>query len=69
MRVVQALHWLQDVLHEEEERVRVSKGLRRIFDDPEHGAAIRSDLQDGLSALPLWMQEFIRPLVLTDLAP
>jgi hypothetical protein len=64
MRVVHALHWLQDVLRDEEERARVAKLLRRLFADPEHGAAMQKDLRDGLSALPIWMQEFVRPLIM-----
>lgn len=63
MRVVQALHWLQDVLSHEDERTRVADVLRRLFADPKHGGAIRDDLRDGLSALPIWMQEFLRPLI------
>jgi len=63
MRVVQALHWLQDVLGQDEERRRIAAALRRLFDDPKQGAAIRSDLVDGLSSLPIWMQEFLRDLI------
>jgi hypothetical protein len=63
MRVVQALHWMQDVLRNPDERTRVASLLRRLFVDPERGKAIRDDLKDGLSALPIWMQEFLRDLV------
>lgn len=63
MRVVQALHWLQDVLSHEDERTRVAGVLLRLFSDPKHGGAIRDDLREGLSALPIWMQEFLRPLI------
>ena len=63
MRVVQALHWMQDVLAQEDERARVSTTLRRLFADPDHGCAIRDDLRAGLSALPIWMQEFLRGLL------
>jgi len=63
MRVVQALHWLQDVLKNDDERVRVSTQLRRLFSDPKHGEEIRVDLRNGLSALPIWMQEFLRDLI------
>jgi hypothetical protein len=66
MRVVQALHWLQDVLTHEDERTRVADTLRRLFADPKHGRAIRDDLRDGLSALPIWMQEFLRPLLVVE---
>lgn len=69
MRVVQALHWLQDVLQKEDERARIAKALRRLFANPKHGAAIRDDLREGLSALPIWMQEFVRPLVFVEQAP
>ena len=69
MRVVQALHWLQNVLANEEERARVTAVLRRGLADPAHGPAIREDLRDGLSALPIWMQKFVRPLVLDKAEP
>lgn len=66
MRVVQALHWLHDVLGNEEERARVASVLDRILADPKHGPAIRDDLRKGFSALPIWMQEYLRPLVFAD---
>lgn len=69
MRVVQALHWLQDVLTNEEERARVTAVLHRLLADPAHGPAIRADLRDGLSALPIWMQKFVRPLILEKAEP
>lgn len=63
MRVVQALHWLQDVLSEPDERARVARQLQRLLMDPPHGPAIRDDLRTGLSALPIWMQDFLRDLL------
>jgi Family of unknown function (DUF6088) len=63
MRVVQALHWLQDMLPKPEERKRIDATLRRLLADPKHGAAIREDLSAGLSAVPIWMQEFLRDLL------
>jgi hypothetical protein len=61
MRVVQALYWMQDMLAgNDDERVRVKAALHRLFADPSHGEAIRDDLRAGLSALPIWMQEFLR---------
>ncbi len=63
MRVVQALHWMQDMLGQDEERVRVADVLRRLFAEPRHGPAIVEDLRAGLSALPIWMQEFLRELI------
>ena len=66
MRVVQALYWLQDMLSQESERERAQAVLRRLFADPRHGQAIRDDLRAGLSALPIWMQEFLRGLLGLD---
>lgn len=66
MRVVQALHWLHDVLGNEEESARVAGVLDRILGDPKHGPPIRDDLRKGFSALPIWMQEYLRPLVFAD---
>ncbi len=63
MRVVQALYLMQDMLSHDDERDRVGDVLRRLFADPKHGKAIRDDLRAGLSALPIWMQEFLRDLV------
>lgn len=63
MRVVQALYWLQDILANQEEQVRVAGQLRRLFADPAHGRNIRDDLRKGLSALPIWMQEFLRGII------
>jgi hypothetical protein len=63
MRVVQALHWLQDVLANPEERTRIADGLRRILADPRYGQAIRADLREGWSVLPIWMQTFLRDLM------
>lgn len=63
MRVVQALHWMQDMLSQDSERRRVGDVLRRLFAEPRHGQTIRDDLRAGFSALPIWMQEFLRGLI------
>ena len=64
MRVVQALHWLKDILEKGGEgRRQIASVLRRLFDDPRHGKAIVKDLKAGLSALPIWMQDFLRDLI------
>jgi hypothetical protein len=68
MRVVQALHWMQVMLTQDSERRRVRTALRRLFADPQHGRAIRDDLRAGLSALPIWMQEFLRELLAPEAA-
>ncbi len=58
MRVVQALHWVKDMLPTESDRI--TKTLARILSDPKHGDAIRDDLAQGFSVLPAWMQAFLR---------
>lgn len=63
MRVVQALHWMQDMLADKKTRISVSNKLQRLLDDPRHGKTIREDLRAGRSALPIWMQEFLRELL------
>ena len=63
MRVVQALYWLQDMLTQDAERQRVPDVLQRLFADPVHGQAIGDDLRAGFSALPIWMQQFLRRLL------
>jgi uncharacterized protein DUF6088 len=63
MRVVQALYWLQDMLPRDGERDRIASGLRRVFADAKHGYAIKDDLRKGIGALPIWMQDFLRPLL------
>src|SRR6266446_2929033 len=42
MRVVQALHWMKDMLDKEDERARVAEVLRRLFAEAHDGPAIRS---------------------------
>lgn len=66
MRVVQALHWLKDRLPVEGQAIR--RRLRRILADPAHGAAIVADLRQGFGNLPVWMQDFLRDLVIDPMA-
>lgn len=58
MRVVQALHWVRDLLPTEQDRIL--KRLQSIISDPVHGAAIRQDLAAGIHTLPAWMQDLVR---------
>lgn len=64
MRVVQALYWMQDILSEDTERQRIQASLLRLLNDPQHGKAIKEDLRLGLSTLPIWMQTFLRELLI-----
>ena len=60
MRLVQALHWLKDTLPGDGHRIR--KTLARLLSDPKHGDSIGGDLKQGFSALPGWMQGFLRTI-------
>jgi hypothetical protein len=60
MRIVQALHWLKPKLDMPEERARIISRINALLSDPKHGATLRNDLVDGLSALPVWMQDLFR---------
>jgi hypothetical protein len=59
MRIIQALYWMQDLLSRPEEREKVAQQLQKVLADQTSGKAIREDLQNGSSALPIWMQEFV----------
>ena len=52
MRVVQALHRMQDALARDGERQRMRIAPRY----PRHGKAILVDLEADFSALPIWTQ-------------
>jgi hypothetical protein len=58
MRVVQALHWVRDLLPTDQNKIL--KRLQSIISDPTHGAAIRQDLAAGIHTLPTWMQDLVR---------
>ncbi len=64
MPVVQALHWMHDILSRDSGRRHIEAKLRRLFADPRHGQSIQDDLRAGLAALPIWMQEFLRGLLI-----
>ena len=63
MRVVQALHWLRDVLADQRETARVTSILKRLLGNGTAGDEISRDLRDGLGSLPIWMQDYLRPLL------
>jgi Family of unknown function (DUF6088) len=67
MRVVQALHWLKDMLPTDSDKVR--KTLARLLHDRRHGDAIGSDLAQGFGVLPGWMQTFLRSVPGFDPSP
>lgn len=63
MRVVQALHWLRDLLVREGESDQIKRKLAKLFEDPTAGPPLKADLIAGRSALPTWMQVFLKPLI------
>lgn len=66
MRVVQALHWLRDLLAREGESDQVKRKLAKLFEDPTAGPPLKADLTAGMTALPTWMWVFLKPLVESD---
>ena len=61
MQVVQALHWLRDVLPVDSESILAR--IKKLLSDPDHGKAIRGDLRRGLDALPGWMRQLVTGLL------
>ena len=61
MSIVQALHWLHDMMPEETHPILGR--LKRILSDPESGRPIREDLHQGFDALPGWMRELVGRLL------
>ena len=61
MRVVQALHWLHDMLPADNDSIL--KKIRKTLEDPKQGKAIRDDLRGGLDALPTWMRDLVSRLI------
>jgi hypothetical protein len=56
-QIVQALHWLHDILPADEDSIM--KRIRRILDDRKKGAAIRDNVRSGLDALLRRSSKFI----------
>jgi hypothetical protein len=61
MRIVQALHWSQDLLNSD--RTRIVRRLKAILGDKQHGVTLRDDLKQGIHTLPIWMQSLVRELL------
>lgn len=60
MYLVQALHWLHDVMSEDQVDDAIGKTVRRLLNDKKTGPSLIGDLKTGLSAMPIWMQEMLR---------
>jgi len=69
MRVVQALHWLRDMLDREGEADDLRRRLRHLLADPEFGQLVRLDLIAGMHTLPAWMQVLLKAVTTSDAPP
>ena len=67
MRIVQALHWLRDLLNREGESDQVKRTLAKLFEDPTTGSVLKADIRAGMTALPTWMWVFLKPMIENDL--
>jgi len=68
MRIVQALHWLRDTMSGDDASHWRDR-LVSLLTDPRHGATLQADLADGMTTLPSWMQDMLRPLVTSEKPP
>lgn len=60
MYLVQALHWLHDVMSNDVEGDAIRKTVHRLLRDKGAGPNLIDDLKTGLSAMPIWMQDILR---------
>ncbi len=65
MRVVQALHWLRDVIDKNNPESISSIKRKIVLYLKAHPAkkSIVNDLREGVSTLPIWMHEFVKDLL------
>ncbi|WP_245486244.1 DUF6088 family protein [Mesorhizobium sp. M7A.F.Ca.US.010.02.1.1] len=63
MRVVQALHWMRDMLGQDDGNQKLLRRLRRLLNDSDQGERLRADLAEGLPTLPAWMQVLLKSLL------
>jgi hypothetical protein len=66
MRIVQALHWLRDTTADADEDRSIRHRLRQLLWREADGARLRKDLHDGMSALPAWMQDYLRTILTAE---
>lgn len=63
MRVVQALHWLRDTMADVDEDRKLRRKLGHLLWSESGADRLRADLNDGMSTLPVWMQDYLKPLL------
>lgn len=64
MRLVQALHWLKDMI--DADSATYKHHVTWLLKTHKQGSAMRDDLKQGFSVLPIWMQDFLRDLLDLD---
>lgn len=66
MRIVQALHWLRDVIEQgdKEQLSTIKNQIKLYLENNSNKEIILKDLYDGLPTLPAWMQGFLKELFL-----
>ncbi len=65
MYLVQALHWIHDAMQSEVERSKLDQTIRKLLADKKDGSRLTEDLRNGLSAMPIWMQDMLRNPITT----
>lgn len=63
MRIVQALHWLRDTMADVEEDGKLRRKLGDLLWSEPGGDRLRTDLRNGMSTLPAWMQDYLKPIL------
>lgn len=66
MRIVQALHWLRDTITDVEEDGKLRRKLGDLLWSEPGGDRLRTDLRNGMSTLPAWMQDYLKPILTTE---
>lgn len=66
MRIVQALHWLRDTMTDGEEDRKLRRKLGHLLWNEPNSDRLRADLRDGLSTLPAWMQDYLKPILTAE---
>lgn len=64
MRLVQAMHWLRDAVDAPTLNAQIRSFLKRA----KNAEALKADLADGMSTLPAWMQDLLKPIVASTAA-
>jgi hypothetical protein len=66
MRIVQAMHWLRDIIRQGDpgQLSSIRNKLKRYLDSQANKDVILDDLRSGLYTVPAWMQAFLKDVFL-----